>query len=160
MDLKEAKADAQAKLLKSVLKGGPNSVACSLAVAAFRHHHIMKNYPESSVKPVMRWFLGQLAREYIRKVYKEARSSLENLSEIGLLDVSEENGNAEKEFRLDETLYPALKDALESVLGKERVSKVIEGAKYYKGMNADKVEGNINSEVVKDGKLSKGKRKD
>jgi hypothetical protein len=156
MNLKESKADAQAKFLKSVLKDGSNSVACSLAVAAFRHHHIKKNYPESSVKPVMRWYLGQLARDYIRKAYKEARSSLENLSEIGLLDVSEKNGNAdkEKEFQLDNALYPALRDALESVLGKERVSRVIEGAKYYKvinkGMNADKVEGNINSEVVKD----------
>jgi hypothetical protein len=160
MNLKETKADAQAKFLKSVLKDGYNSVACSLAVAAFRHHHILKNYPKSSVKPVMRWYLGQLAREYIRKVYKEARSSLENLAEIGLLDISDENGNAEKEFRLGEALYPALKDALESVLGKERVSKVIEGAKYYKGMNAGQGEGNINSEVVKDGKFSKSKRKD
>lgn len=160
MNLKEAKADAQVKFLKSVLKDGPNSVACSLAVAAFRHHHVLKNYPESSVKPVMRWYLGQLAREYIRKVYKEARSSLENLTEMGLLEVSEENGNAEKEFSLDEALYPALKDALESVLGKERVSKVIEGAKYYKGMNAGQGGGNINSEVVKDGKFSKSKGKD
>ncbi len=160
MDLKEAKADAQAKFLKSVLKGGTNSVACSLAVAAFRHHHIMKNYPESSVKPVMRWYMGQLAREYIRKIYREARSSLENLAEVGLLEVSEENGKSEKEFRLNEVLYPALKDTLESVLGKERVSKVIEGAKYYKGMNAEQGEGNINSKVVKNGKLSKGKRKD
>lgn len=151
MNLKEAKADAQAKFLKSVLKGGPNSVACSLTVAAFRHHHIMKNYPESSVKPVMRWYLGQLAREYIRKVYKEARSTLENLAEVGLLEILDENGNAEKEFRLDEVLYPVLKDTLESVLGEERVSKVIEGAKYYKGMNAEQGEGNINSEVVKDG---------
>jgi hypothetical protein len=152
MKLKEAKADAQVKFLKSVVKGGQNSTACSLAVAAFRHHHVLKNYPGASVKPSLRWYLGQLAKEYIRKVYKEARSSLENLSEIGLLDVSGKDGNAdkEKEFQLDNALYPALKNALESVLGKERVSKVIEGAKYYKGMNADKVEGNINSEVVKD----------
>lgn len=118
MNLKEAKADAQAKFLKSVLKDGPNSVACSLTVAAFRHHHVLKNYPKSSVKPVMRWYLGQLAKEYIRKVYKEARSNLENLAEIGLLEISEENGKAEKEFRLGEALYPALKDALES--GKEK----------------------------------------
>jgi hypothetical protein len=159
MNLKEAKADAQAKFLKSVLKGGPDAMACSLAVAAFRHRHILKNYPEASVKPILRWYLGQLAREYIRKVYKEARLNLENLAGVGLLDVSEGNGNAEKEFHLVEALYPALKDALESVLGKERVEKVIESAKYYKGMNAGQGEGNINSDVVKDGKLSKDKRK-
>ena len=160
MNLKEAKADAQAKFLDSVFKDGQNSIACSLAVAAFRHHHILKNYPGATVKPVLRWYLGQLAREYIRKIYKESRSSLENLAEVGLLEILDENGDAEKEFRLDEALYPALKDALESVLGKERVSWVIEGAKYYKGMNTDMGKGNINSEVVKDGKLSKGKRKD
>ena len=160
MDLKEVKADAQAKFLESVLKGGPNSVACSLAVAALRHHHILKNYPESSVKPVVIWYLGQLAREYIRKVYKEAKLNLENLAEVGLLDVSEENGNAEKEFHLDESLYPVLKDVLESELGKERVAKVIEGAKYYKGMNAQRGEGTVKSEVVEDGKLSKSNGKD
>ncbi|MGD2091523.1 MAG: hypothetical protein PVH61_35450 [Candidatus Aminicenantes bacterium] len=149
MNLKEAKADAKVKFLKSVFKGGQNSTACSLAVAALRYHHILKNYPKASVKPVLRWYLGQLAREYIRKVYKNARSDLENLAEIGLIEVSEENGNALKEFHLNESLYPALKTALESVLGKEFVSKVIDGAKYYKGMNAEQGEGNINSEVVK-----------
>lgn len=150
MKLKEAKAIAQAKFLKSVLKDGQNSTACSLAVAAFRYYHILKNYPGASVKPVLRWYLGQLAREYIKKVYKEARANLENLAEIGLIDVSNENGNAEKEFQLDKDLYPVLKSVLESVLGKDQVSRVIEGAKYYKGMNADKGEGSINSEVVKD----------
>jgi hypothetical protein len=57
-----------------------------------------------------------LPGKYIRKVHKEARSCLENLADVGLLEVSEENGKSEKEFRLDEALYPALKDALESVL--------------------------------------------
>lgn len=149
MNLKEAKADAKVKSLKSILKDGQNSTVCSLAVAAFRYHHILKNYPEATVKPVLRWYLGQLARDYIRKVFKEARSDLESLAEIGLIEVSEENGNALKEFHLNESLYPALKTALESVLGKEFVSKVIDGAKYYKGMNADQGKGDINSEVVK-----------
>ncbi len=149
MKLKEAKANAQVKMLKSVLKGGQNSTTCSLAVAAFRYHHVLKNYPKASVKPVLRWYLGQLAREFIRKVYKEARSDLESLAELGLLEISNENGNAEKKFLLDKDLYPVLKNVLEDVLGKEQVSKVIEGAKYYKGMNADKGQGNINSEVVK-----------
>ena len=73
MNLKEAKEKVQAKFLESVFKDGQNSTACSLAVAAFRYHHIIKNYPGATVKPVLRWYLGQLAREYIRKVYKEAR---------------------------------------------------------------------------------------
>lgn len=151
MNLKGSKANAQVKFLKSVLKGGQNSTACSLAVACFRHHHILKINPKAPVKPVLRWYLGQLARDYIRKLYREAKLGLENLAEIGLLKISDENGKAIKEFHLDKDLYPALKDALESVLGKEQVSRVIEGAKYYKILNADKGEGNVNSEVVKDG---------
>jgi hypothetical protein len=153
MKLKEMEFEDQVDCLKSIIRPGKSSLAGSLVIAAFRHHHILKNYPEYSVKPVMRWFLGQIAKEYIRKVYKEARSDLESLAEMGLLEKTGGNGNADREFRLDEALYPALKDALESAFGKEWVSKVIEGAKYYKGMTAEQGEGNINSEVVKDGKL-------
>lgn len=149
MKLNEAKADEKVKMLKSALKGEEHSTICSLAVAAFRYHHIQKNYPEASVKPVLRWYFGQLAREYIRKIYITVRADLEYLADIGLIEITEKDGNALKEFHLHKGLYTPLKHALESIIGKEQVTKVIEGAKYYKGMNSEHGQNKKKSEVVK-----------
>lgn len=131
MKLKEMELEEQVDCLKSIVRPGKNSLAGSLVIAAFKHHHIAERF-EGTVKPLTRWYLGQLARSYIRKIFKEAKSDLENLVELGLLQATKNNGETDKEYCLDKDLYPALRKTLEDVMGKEQVEKIVEGTKFYR----------------------------
>ncbi len=155
MKLKEMEFEEQVDCLKSIIRPGTNSLAGSLVVAAFRHHHIAERF-EDSVKPLARWYLGQLAKSYIRKIYKEARSDLENLIELGLLEAIKDNGETEKEYCLDKALYPALRKTLEDVLGKEQVEKIIEGTKFYRKPGAEEGKNERCKSEVKGDDKSKG----
>ena len=59
--------EEQVKYLKSLLKARDNSITGHLAVSAFKHHLISKEHPSAQLKPLLRWYLGQLAEEFIKK---------------------------------------------------------------------------------------------
>ncbi len=80
----------------------------------------------------MRWYLGQLAKEFIKKHFKEAKETLENFSQIGLIEIKHDQGKFPEEFHLNEALFPALKETLESVYGKEYIGKIVSGVKFFK----------------------------
>jgi len=120
------------RYLRSLLSSGKNSLLGYFALFAFRHHLATKHSANFSRKPVLRWYLGQLAKEYISKYFNDAKANLENFAEIGLLEVREGPDSAEKEYHLNEALYPALLDVMEEIFGKEYVSNVISRAKFYR----------------------------
>lgn len=132
MNLKEMSYEKQVKYLKSLLGTGSNSLLGFFALFSFRHHLATKHSSNYTVKPVLRWYLGQLAKTYIKKYFREAKTTLENLAEKGMLEAKEGMKEDENEFHLEETLYPALRDVLEETFGKEYISKVMERAKYYR----------------------------
>ncbi len=165
MNLKELSFEPQVNYLRQLIKSKGSSLTAYLALSAFRQHIIEKHHPENSFKPVLRWYLGQLAKIYIRRYFKEAKATLNYLAEIGL--VEEVGGCAptknqdivDKEYHLNEAIAPALKYALEEEYGKEYIEKVISSAKFYRPPDSGK-DNDKNLEVIKDGKLSKSKRKD
>ncbi|MEE9389753.1 MAG: hypothetical protein V3U91_00770 [Candidatus Aminicenantaceae bacterium] len=132
MNLKEMDFEKQVRYLRSLLSSGKNSLLGYFALFAFRHHLALKHSPNFSRKPVLRWYLGQLAKEYINKYFNEAKANLENFAQIGLIEVSGGEDPNEKEYRLNEALYPALLNVLEETFGKEYVSSAISRAKYYR----------------------------
>jgi hypothetical protein len=138
MNLKEISFEKQVRYLRSLLSSGKNSFASHLALFAFRRHLISKHAPKYSLKPVLRWYLGQLAKSYITRYFNEVKATLENLSEIGLLEVEGQADSDYKEYHLNEALYPALRDVLEEVFGKEYVANAISRAKYYRDPGASK----------------------
>jgi len=132
MNLKEMSFERQVSYLSSVMSSGKNTLLGYFALFAFRHHLACKNSPGFTRKPVLRWYLGQLAKEYISKYYKEAKANLDNFAQIGLLEASGEEESGMKEYSLNENLYPALQAVLEEIFGKEYIEKVIARAKYMK----------------------------
>lgn len=132
MNLKEMSPEGQVSYMRSLLRQSKDSLLGYFALFAFRHHLASKHSPRFSQKPVLRWYLGQLAKEYIAKYFKEAKANLDNLAEIGLLEVSDAPEPNDREYHLSEALYPALLDVMEEVFGKEYVSKVIARVKYYR----------------------------
>jgi len=83
-----------------------------LVVSAFKHHLISKEHPTAQLKPLLRWYNGQLAKEFIKKYYKEAKETLENFCAIGLLNVKAGQYNGLNEYHLDQSLFPALREIL------------------------------------------------
>ena len=138
MKLNELSSDRQVSYLTSLLRSGRSVFPTYVALFAFRHNLATKHSPDFSQKPVLRWYLGQLAREYITKHFNEAKENLENLAEIGLLEVSENQDSSVKEYRLNEALYPALLEVMEEIFGKEYVSKMISRAKYFRNPESRK----------------------
>lgn len=132
MNLKEMDFEKQVVYLRSLLGSGKNSLLGYFALFAFRHYLAMKHSPRFSQKPVIRWYLGQLAKEYIRKYFNDAKANLENFAEIGLLEVKEGSDPTSKEYHLNEALYPALLEVLEEVFGKEYIASAISRAKFYR----------------------------
>jgi len=138
MNLKEMDFEKQVSYLRSLLSSGKNSLLSYFALFAFRHHLATKHSPNFSQKPVLRWYLGQLAKEYIKKYFNDAKTNLENFAEIGLIEARNGQDNINKEFYLNEALYPALLDVLEEIFGKEYVSSTIARAKFYRDPVAKK----------------------
>jgi hypothetical protein len=131
MNLNEMDFDKQVGYLRSLLSSGKNSNLSYFALFAFRHHLASKHSPNFTQKPLLRWYLGQLAKEYIARYLDQAKSTLESFAQIGLLEARE--GEAEAtEYHLNESLYPALMEVLEEVFGKDYVSRTISRAKYYR----------------------------
>jgi len=129
--------DKQVASLKSLLRSGKGTLTGHMALFAFRHHLISKHSPGYSRPPVIRWYLGQLAKEYIRRYYAEAKETLEQFAAMGLLEATGASDDAGTEFRLNEALYPALHEVLEDVFGDDVVAAAIARAKYYKDPAAD-----------------------
>lgn len=132
MNLNEMSFEKQVGYLRSVLRSGKSTLTGYLALFAFRYNLIAKHSPAYSLKPVLRWYLGQLAKEYIKMYYNEAQSTLDNFAEVGLLEAKGEAESEQREFHLNESLFPALQAVLEEVFGKEAVADAIARAKYYK----------------------------
>ena len=132
MNLKEMGFEEQVRYLRSLLGTGKNSLLGYFALFAFRHHLALKHSPRFSQKPVIRWYLGQLAKEYIKNYFNEAKANLGNFAEIGLLDAREGPDPTGKEYHLNEAVYPALLEVLEEIFGKECVDNVISRAKFYR----------------------------
>ena len=146
MKLNEIPYDEQVSRLRSILSSGKNSLTGFLALFAFRHHLATKHSESFDARPVLRWYLGQLAKDYISKYYKQAKETLDNLVEAGLLEVSGSSG--EEEYALDEELYPSLLAVLEDIFGKEHVSNEIARAKFFKKSKSRKTNDH-DSEVEK-----------
>jgi hypothetical protein len=125
MNLKEMSFEKQVRYLRSLLSSGKNSFASYLALFAFRRHLISKHSPNYSLKPVLRWYLGQLAKSIITKYFNEVKSTLENLSKIGLPEIEGKAVDDQKEYHLNEALYPALNKVLEEVFGNEYIANTI-----------------------------------
>ena len=140
MNLNEMSIDRQVSYLRSVLSSGKSSILSYFAHFALRHHLASRHSPNFSQKPVLRWYLGQLAKEYIKRYVSEAKTNLDNFAQIGLLEATEGKEPEGKEYHLNESLYPALRDVLEEIFGKEYISNVILRAKYYRdpGREANK----------------------
>jgi hypothetical protein len=141
VNLKEMSLKKQVSYLKSLLKSEESTVTGYLAVSAFKHLLISKEHPSAQLKPLLRWYNGQLAKEFIKKYYKEAKETLENFCEIGLLNVKTGQYNGLNEYHLDQSLFPALRQVLEEIFGKEHIAKVAAGVKYYKFPQDRRVEG-------------------
>jgi len=135
MNLEEMSHEKQVGQLRSVLRSGKNTLAGFMALFAFRHHAISEHNPEIVLRPCLRWYLGQLAKEYIRRYYAEAKGALENFAAIGLLDALDAEGG-KKEFVLKESLVPALREVLEETFGKKTVDETVARAKFYKDATA------------------------
>lgn len=151
MNLKEMTLKKQVSYLKSLLKSEESTIKGYLAVSAFKHHLISKEHPSAQLKPFLRWYLGQLAKEFIKKYFKEAKATLEHFGEIGLLKIKTGQYNGLNEYHLNQSLFPALRETLEEVFGKEYITKVVTGVKYYKAPQARKGEGMLkNSSEVKE----------
>lgn len=132
MNLKQMDFEKQVRYLRSLLSSGKNSLLGYFALFAFRHHLALKHSANFSRKPVLRWYLGQLAKEYIKKYFNEAKASLENFAQIGLIEVSGGEDPNDKEYRLNEALYPALLEVLEETFGKEHIANTISRARFYR----------------------------
>ena len=140
MNLEEMSHERQVGYLRSVLRSKKSTLTGFMALFALRHHAITKHNLEIELRPCLRWYLGQLAKEYIRRYYREAKDTLENFSTIGLLD-SLGAPDGQKEFTLKEPLFPALREALEEAFGKEAVEETLERAKFYKAAGLGPVAG-------------------
>jgi len=132
MKLNEMSFEKQVGYLRSLLSSGKGTLTGYMALFAFRHHLATKHSPEFSQSPVVRWYLGQLAKEYIKGYFNEARRTLENFADVGLVEAKGETDSAQREFHLNEELFPALQAVLEEVFGKEAVADAIARAKYYR----------------------------
>jgi len=131
MNLKEMDFEKQVSYLRSLLGSGKNSNLSYLALFAFRHHLAAKHSPNFTLKPVLRWYLGQLAKEYIKRYFETAKESLENFAKIGLLE-AREDPEAGREYSLNEAVYPSLHDVLEEIFGRDYVANVISRARYFR----------------------------
>jgi hypothetical protein len=167
MNLKELGFEPQVNYLRQLMKSKGSSLTGDIALSAFRQHLIEKHHPEGLFKPVLRWYLGQLAKMYIRRYFKEAKATLNYLAEIGLVEAAGGSAPtinqdiADKEYHLSEALVPALKYALEEAYGKEYIAKVVSSVKFYRPPESGKDNLNDkNLEVIKDGNFSKDKGKD
>jgi hypothetical protein len=160
MNLKEMSLKKQVHYLKSLLKSEESTITGYLAVSAFKHHLISIEHPTAQLKPLLRWYNGQLAKAFIKKYYKEAKETLENFYVIGLLNVRLGQYNGLNEYYLDQSLFPALHQALEEVFGKEHIAKVAAGVKYYKFPQDRKGEGMTKnfSEVKENGNRTDKRR--
>jgi len=132
MNLNELSFDKQVEYLRSLLSSGKNSLIGYMALFAFRHHVASKHSARFTQKPLLRWYLGQLAKEYIGKYYKEAKTKLENFARIGLLETRSGVTEASDEYHLNESLYPALLDVLKEIFGQECIDSTIARAKFYR----------------------------
>ncbi len=132
MNLNEMSHERQVGYLRSVLRSGKGTLTGFMALFAFRHHLASKHSPDFSQSPVLRWYLGQLAKEYIKRYYAEAKSTLENFAEIGLLEAKGDAEEVQREFRLNEAFLPALQEVLEEIFGNETVADAVARAKYYR----------------------------
>jgi len=146
MKLNEIPYDEQASRLRSLLSSGKNTLTGYLALFAFRHHLATKHSESFDARPILRWYLGQLAKDYISKYYKQAKETLDNLVEVGLLEVTGFTGD--EEYSLNEELYPSLLTVLADIFGKEHVSNEIARTKFFKKMKSRKT-NDYDSEVEK-----------
>lgn len=159
MNLKKMSYEQQVDYLRQLLRSKGSPLAGPLALCLFRQHLVSKHFPGSQFKPALRWYLGQLAKIYIRKIFNEAKANLNYFAEIGLVEETPCRAPTKKqemvyrEFHLDEELLPALRFALEERLGKEYVSKMVSSAKYCRPPESG-VDNTHDkkSEVIKDGK--------
>lgn len=132
MNLEEVEHEKQVERLRTVLRSEKGTLPGFLALFALRHHAIMGHKPELSLRPSLRWYLGQLAKEYIRRYYAEAKETMESFEAIGLVEARDGEQEGQKEFVLREALVPALREVLEEVFGKETVEDTVAKAKFYK----------------------------
>jgi hypothetical protein len=138
MNLKELNFEQQVNHLRQLIKSQGSSLAGYLALSIFRQHLIERHHPENALKPVLRWYLGQLAKIYIRKYFNEAKANLKNFADIGLVEMTgdrtptKSQGITYKEYHLSEALFPALKYALEETFGGEYISEVVSSVKFYR----------------------------
>jgi len=139
MDLNKMDSDKQVSYLRSLLSSGKDSLLGYFALFAFRHHLATKNSPNFTLKPILRWYLGQLAKTFISKYFNETKESLENFVKIGLLEAKEGQEPETKEYYLSETLYPALVEVLEEIFGKEYIENEISRAKYFRNPGQNKL---------------------
>ena len=133
MNVKELSFERQVKYLADFLKSEDSFLRAYMALFSFRHNLISRHNRDYSMKPVLRWYLGQLAKVYIKNQFRKVQASLEKMSVIGLVRAT---GDKEKpnfiEYRLDDSLFPALQSALEQIFSKEFVDSVIAGVKFYR----------------------------
>jgi hypothetical protein len=162
MNLKELSFEPQVNYLRQLIKSKGSSLTGYLALSAFRQHLIEKHNPNNLFKPILRWYLGQLAKMYIRRYFKEVKATLNYFVEIGLVEEvggrapTKNQDNVDKEYHLNEVLVPALRYALEEAYGKEYIAKVISSAKFYRPPEPGKDNLNDkNLEVIKDGKSNR-----
>jgi hypothetical protein len=143
MKLDEMSFEKQVEYLRSLLRSGKGTLTGYMALFALRHHLASKHSPDFSQTPVVRWYLGQLAKEYIKGYYNVAKSTLENFAEIGLVEAKGEADSALREFHLNEALLPALQAVLEELFGKEAIADAIARAKFYKNPGENKGKPNV-----------------
>lgn len=136
MNLREMDPERRVAYLRSLLRSGKNSLTAYVALFALRHFLALKHSQKFSQKPVPRWYLGQLAKEYIAGIAKEVRRCLENLADIGLLVAGKPDESGETSYYLNEELYASLCEVLEEIFGKEYVANMIARAKYYRDPGA------------------------
>jgi hypothetical protein len=146
MKLEEMSFERQVQHLRSLLGSGKNSLLSYFALFALRHHLASKHSPAFTQKPVIRWYLGQLAKEYIAKYFDDAKKTLENFAETGLLAASEES-EGDREYHLNEAVYPALLDVLKEIFGEECIRNSIARTKYYKNPGTPKNRDHKSDEV-------------
>lgn len=135
MKLSEMRFEKQVAYLRSLLAGGNNSMLTWLALYLLRYFMAVKHSKGFSKKPVLRWYLGQMAKEYVKRCRSEVKRALDGFAQVGLIEVK--SGEKGEEYYLNEKAYAPLYAVLEEIFGSDFMEREKKSARFFKGSESD-----------------------
>lgn len=135
MKLCDMKFEKQVAYLRSLLSGGNNSMLTWLALFSLRYFMAVKHSKGFLKKPVLRWYLGQMAKEYVKRCRSEVKRALDGFAQAGLIEVK--SGEKAEEYYLSEKVYASLYAVLEEIFGSDFMEREKKSASFFKGSESD-----------------------